>query len=467
MKIRIVYVLLLMMLSTLLPAQSFKITVLPISDKYAEYSPVIYKTKYLVFCSDRKNELVKLITDTSGKYLTDLYKIALTDSLGRHIQLFSKDVTTPFNEGPLCFTADYSKIYYTRNLHLFTKPKDIEHKKNNLGIFTATATDTGWSNIQSFPYNSDKYNVAHPVLSPDGQFLYFVSDMPGGYGGSDLYFCKRQGKKWSSPKNLGKKVNSSGNEFFPFIHPSGRLYFASDRTGGRGKLDIYYTSPVHGKWQTPLPLDTPFNSTADDFGIFVDSSFESGYFSSGRNGNDDIFHFVFQFPPFDNCDSLQDPLLCYDLYEEHALDNDTTMPLEYEWDFGDGTKARGGEVNHCFPKSGHYTVKLNVINTVTNEISYNDATYDLDIEDFIQSKIHSADTVAVNQSIKFTGSCEKFPDLTNIRYFWDFGDGQKGKGQEISHTFYLSGSYKIRLVIVGEKQQQTEKHGVFKWVTVK
>ncbi len=456
-----------LLMSNLLFAQSFKVVPLPISTDYNEFSPVIYKGKFLVFCSDRKNEFVKLITDTSGRYLTDLYQIDLKDSTGHSIHLFSKDITTPFNEGPASFSTDFSVIYFTRNLHLFTKPKDIENKKNNLGIFIATATDTGWINIRSFPFNSDDYNMAHPALSADGKYLYFASDMPGGYGGSDLYVCRKHGKKWSKPKNLGNKINSPANEFFPFIHSLYRLYFASDRNGGLGGLDIYYADQNKNRWQKALPLDTPFNSTADDFGIYVDSSFESGFFSSNRNGNDDIFKFVFQFPSFENCDSLQDPILCYDLYEEHALENDS-MPLEYEWDFGDSTKAQGGEVNHCFSKPGHYVVKLNVINTITNEISYNDATYNLDIADFIQPKIHSNDTVEVNKPTLFTASAEKFPDLMNVKFFWDFGDGNKGKGKTVTHAFSEQGIFKVRLVITGENAgKESNRHGVFKRIYVK
>jgi len=456
-----------LLISNFLSAQSFKVDPMPFSSKYNEYAPVVFKGKQLIFCSDRKNELVKVITDTTGKYMTDLYVVNLTDSLKKKISLFSKDITTPFNEGPVTFNADFSVIYFTRNLHLFTKPKDIEKKQNNLGIFSAQATDTGWTNVQPFPYNSDDYNIAHPSLSVDGKFLFFASDMPGGYGGSDLYVCVWQGDRWSKPKNLGKKINSLANEFFPFIHPSGRLYFASDRKGGYGGLDIYYADKKNKNWQLALPLDTPFNSAADDFGVFVNKSFEEGYFSSNRGGNDDVFMFTFQYPSFDHCDSLQEPVLCYDLYEEHALENDS-MPLEYEWDFGDGTKARGGEVHHCFPSAGHYTVKLNVINTVTNEVSYNDATYDLDIEDFIQPKIHCPDTISVSQEVKVSATTEKLPPLKNIRYFWDFGDRQKGIGQQLSHSYLNTGKFIIRLVVIAKNTENiTKQYGVFKEINVK
>lgn len=454
-----------LLVSNLLPAQSFKVSPMPFSSEYNEYAPVVFKRNQLVFCSDRKNDLVKVITDTAGKYLTDLYVVDLTDSLKEKITLFSKDITTPFNEGPVTFNAGFSVIYFTRNLHLFTKPKDIEKKKNNLGIFYAQTTDTGWTNIQPFPYNSDDYNIAHPALSADGQLLIFASDMPGGYGGSDLYMCIKHGKTWSKPKNLGNKINSPANEFFPFLHPSGRLYFASDRDGGYGGLDIYRADNENDMWHPALPLDTPFNSAADDFGIFVNKSFDKGYFSSNRNGSDDIFRFSFQYPSFDHCDSLQDPVLCYDLYEEHALENDS-MPLEYEWDFGDGTKARGGEVHHCFPSAGHYTVKLNVVNTVTHKVSYNDATYDLDIEDFIQPKIHCPDTVSVNQAFQLSATTEKLSSLKNVQYFWDFGNGQKGMGQFVSHTYSNAGKFTIRLVVIGNVENETKQYGVFKEVLV-
>jgi len=466
MKKKITYLGILILVSNLAVSQSFKVSPLFLSDNYAEYAPCFYKDHFLIFCSNRKNDLIKTITDTTGKYLTDLYIINLSDTGNYKIRLFSKKLTTPFNEGPVCFNKDYSKIFFTRNLHLYTKPKDIEKKKNNLGIFYATATDTGWSYIEQFPFNNDNYNIAHPALNSTNDILVFSSDMPGGYGGSDLYLCRYINGEWTKPKNLGKKINSEYNEFFPFIHSSGRLYFASDRKNSKGGLDIYFCDKDNNSWTTPLPLDTPFNSSSDDFGIYIDSTFESGFFSSNRNGNDDIFHFLFQYPSFDNCDSMQFPVLCYELYEEHALNNDTT-PLEYEWDFGDGTKARGNEVNHCFPEPANYTITLNVINKITNEISYNDAVYDLEIPDIIQPKIDCPDTAIQNIPIQFTGDSDKYPELTNVKYFWNFNDGQKAIGKQVSHTFNKQGLYKVKLVIIGkDKQNKFNTHRVFKWVTI-
>ncbi len=446
-------------------SQGFDINKVDFSTDYNEFSPYIFQNK-LLFCSDRKNTLVKTITDSVGKYLTDIYFIDLNDTSNHTPKLFSSGITTPFNEGPFCFSPDGKTIYYTRNIHLFVKTKDIEKKRNNLGIFIATKTDTGWSNVQEFEYNNEKYNVAHPAISTDGKTLFFVSDMPNGSGGSDIYYCTKKGSKWSAPKNLGNIINSSGNEFFLYFHPYGRLYFASDREGGKGGLDIYYTEIINNQWQKPVHLDVPFNSHFDDFGYISDQSFENGYFSRNTDGNDDILKFNYRYPKIEKCDSMQKPELCYDLYEENALKSDS-IPLDYEWDFGDGTKARGAEVHHCFEKAGNYIVKLNVINKVSGEITYNDATYELNIEDFIQPYINCEDSIYIEKSLQLSATTEKLIGFQPSEFFWNFGDGQKSRGQNIEHIFSSEGNFKVNLTVLGkDKDGNKKKYCVFKWVYV-
>lgn len=447
-------------------SQEYTINKVNGSTDYNEFAPFVYKDK-LLFCSDRKNTLVKTITDSVGKYMTDIYFMNLNDTTNFTHRLFSNNITTPFNEGPFCFSNDGKSFYYTRNIHLFVKTKDIEKKKNNLGIFFITKTDTGWSNIQPFAYNNEKYNVAHPTLSPDGNTLYFVSDMPNGIGKSDIYYCIKKKSQWSAPKNLGKIVNSQENEFFLYYHPSGRLYFASDRAGGKGGLDIYYTELNNNQWQKPIHLDSPLNTQFDDFGIMLDATFENGYFSRNTGGNDDIYQFNYNYPLVEKCDSMQKPQLCYDLYEENALKSDS-IPLEYEWDFGDGTTARGAEVHHCYAKPDNYTVKLNVINKISGEITYNDATYNLNIEDFIQPYINCEDTIYLEKQLKLSASTEKLSTFEPNEFFWNFGDEKKARGRNIEHIFNAHGDFKICLTVLGKDMNDDtlKKYCVFKHVYV-
>ncbi len=164
----------------------------------------------------------------------------------------------------------------------------------NLQIFTATLADNQWGNIQAFQYNSDDYSVGHPALSPDGNTLYFVSDMPGGKGGTDLYKCSKQGSGWGKPENLGGIINTEGDEMFPFMSNDGTLYFSSEGLPGLGGLDVFSTKARGNGWAEPKNLFFPINTNGDDFAFIIDPSNTYGYFSSNRaggKGDDDIYSF--------------------------------------------------------------------------------------------------------------------------------------------------------------------------------
>ncbi|MDP2112598.1 MAG: OmpA family protein, partial [Bacteroidota bacterium] len=149
-----------------------------------------------------------------------------------------------------------------------------------------------WKMTGSFRYNSDEYSVGHPSVTKDGSVLYFASDMPGGYGKSDIYFSVFSNGQWSKPFNVGPKINTEGNEFFPFISGDGVLYFSSDGHGGLGALDIYFSVPERGVFNSIENMGYPVNSSKDDFGFALDSTGMKGYVSSNRlggKGNDDLY----------------------------------------------------------------------------------------------------------------------------------------------------------------------------------
>ena len=141
---------------------------------------------------------------------------------------------------------------------------------NYLKIYTATLEGKKWKNITPFEYNGADYSVAHPWISENGKQLFFASDMPGGFGGMDIYVSELNDGNWSEPVNLGEEVNTKGNEVFPFIHADETLYFASDDHETLGGLDIFYATENGGNWDIPTNLEEPFNSEEDDFGFIVD-----------------------------------------------------------------------------------------------------------------------------------------------------------------------------------------------------
>ncbi|MDP4222990.1 MAG: OmpA family protein, partial [Bacteroidota bacterium] len=187
---------------------------------------------------------------------------------------------------------DYKEIYFTRC-------EAGKREKKGCMIMYSTRQGDKWSEPKNIGILPDSLVAAHPALSPDGNTLYFVSDMEGGYGQKDIYVSERTGagESWSKPKNLGPDINTSGNELFPYVRSNGWLYFASDGLIGMGGLDIFKAVPQpDGSWIV-TNMKAPINSPADDFGIAFEDGNEIGIFSSTRKGkgNDDLYSF--ELPP--------------------------------------------------------------------------------------------------------------------------------------------------------------------------
>ncbi|AUD02038.1 carboxypeptidase regulatory-like domain-containing protein [Spirosoma pollinicola] len=215
---------------------------------------------------------------------------------------FSRTLNTKYHEGPATFTKDGSRVIFTRNNFNEGQYRQSTDGVNKLKLFTATQTNGTWSKAEELPFNSDEYSTGHPALSkgangePD-QLLYFASDRPGGFGGTDIYVSKWTNGKWGDPINLGKEVNSKGNELFPFADEKGNIYFSSDGRAGLGDLDIFYAQLMPDGQQVRFVrnLGEPINSSKDDFGIVTDGDRNAGYFSSNRKhggADDDVYRFT-------------------------------------------------------------------------------------------------------------------------------------------------------------------------------
>lgn len=162
-------------------------------------------------------------------------------------------------------------------------------------MYSATKNGGAWGEPKLMPFSVGDHDDMHPVISIDGDKLFFASNRQGGQGGMDLYVSYRIGDSWTEPVNLGSGVNTPKNEAFPFIHADNTLYFASDgQAGGKGGFDLYYVIPEGSQWTKPVNMGDPFNTPGDDFGLIVDLNKINGYFASngrGGSGGDDIFNF--------------------------------------------------------------------------------------------------------------------------------------------------------------------------------
>ena len=335
-------------------SQRFIVKPAPFSSRiYDEFSPVFYKGG-IVFCSNQSDNSLVSYKDEQNR-LFKIFFVTKKGSTGwNHPKILAKEITTAFNDGPATFNENGNIMYYSRNNSIENSLRNISDTSNKLGIYSAELIDGIWTNIKPFTYNNPLYSFCTPALTPDGERIYFSSDMPGGSGGMDLYYCDRRNNDWDQPVNLGPVINTPKNESFPFACKYGKLFFASDGHKGFGGKDLFYTQEINGEWIVPVHLDSAINSTADDFGLVTDSTFENGYFSTNRRKTDDIFSFSSAPIEFTNCDSIKENNYCFTFYDEKQRLIDT-IPVTYKWDFGDGIIRIGKEVKHCFPGPGKYS----------------------------------------------------------------------------------------------------------------
>jgi len=262
-----------------------------------DYSPVFYRDSSLVFISNRDfTDLNKKKDKWTGDNYMKLFKAEISSKgVFAEPEKFITDINSKFHEGPATFTSDFNTIYYTRNQAV--KQKSIVDKNENtlLGIYSATLIDNKWTNLQKLPFCNDNYTVCHPALAQSDSFMIFTSDMPGGYGGMDLYVTYGTNGVWGSPENMGDMINTAGNEVFPYLDVDNNLYYSSDMLVGFGGLDIFKSYYNKNKWSEPENIGVPINGPKDDFGLVINASFSTGYFSSNRKGEDNIYMFTENF----------------------------------------------------------------------------------------------------------------------------------------------------------------------------
>ena len=281
---------------------AFEITHLDINTREADFGAVPWNDRVVFTSSRRKTEAVKREYNWDQNPFLDLYSAQRgEDGSLSDVQKLDKGIETPFHQGPAAFTGDGHCVWFTRNNPNFKKGKgenDILH----LTLYSARMTSTKLEDIQPFSYNDAAYSVGQASVSEDGETLYFVSDMPGGYGGTDIYrTTMNDSGDWSTPENLGEFINTEGDEMFPYIHYSGLLFFSSNGHKGLGGLDVY---KVHLEKHPQVidNLNAPINSSKDDFAFVIDKEFSQGYFSSNRSGGvggDDIYAFTLGRPFMD------------------------------------------------------------------------------------------------------------------------------------------------------------------------
>ncbi|RZJ70790.1 MAG: flagellar motor protein MotB [Flavobacterium sp.] len=209
---------------------------------------------------------------------------------------------TPYHNATLAFTPDLKTVFYSaNNVKKNDRLNNNDRGTNNIAITRGTIADNKLEKPEKLHFSNKDYSVGHPAISADGKWLFFSSDMPGGFGDSDIYVTEIfSDGNVGTPKNLGPVINTAGREMFPFINDS-ILYFSSDGHYGIGGLDVFESKRVKDmQFGDPMNLGAAVNSNLDDFSFIIDKEKKYGYFSSNRTGgkgDDDIYYFTRTDPP--------------------------------------------------------------------------------------------------------------------------------------------------------------------------
>lgn len=251
----------------------------------------------IVFAADKETfSSAQKQTGWTGRSYLDLYFSKKNDDgTWAAPEPLKGEVNGVYHEGPAVFNKEGTVVYFTRsNYSGSRKLKKNDKDESNLKLFRAELKDGVWTNLEELPFNSNEYSCGHPALSQDGKTVYFISDMPGGLGGTDIYKVVSKKNKdsvmeWSAPENLGAAINTAGNEMFPYMHKDGTLYFSSDAHNTLGGLDIFSSSFDGKGWSVPENLNYPINSSKDDFAFVLNDDGVTGYISSNRKDLDKIY----------------------------------------------------------------------------------------------------------------------------------------------------------------------------------
>jgi peptidoglycan-associated lipoprotein len=265
-----------------------------INSKESDFSPAYAREDYgmIYFTTSRDGVAGKKTHGATGQNFTDIFESKVDKKSKWSTPVPVDVINTEFEEGTPSFSSDFKELYFTRC-------EAGKREKRGCIIMYSKKNGDKWSDPKNIGLLPDSLVAAHPSLSKDGLTLYFVSDMAGGFGKKDIWKVTRlrTGDAWSKPVNLGPDINTAGDELFPYIREDGTLYFSSDGLIGMGGLDIFKATPQpDGSW-TVLNMKPPINSFADDFGIAFEGTNEKGIFSSTRKGkeNDDLY--TFELPP--------------------------------------------------------------------------------------------------------------------------------------------------------------------------
>lgn len=272
----------------------YRMHILGINGDKESFGVVPYGESKYLFSSIGINNKFSLKKDKKKDLYLDVYQCDL-DENEQFVQgeRLLEPVNTIYHDGPVYYDKNSKVIYITRSNIDGDEPITNENGDVILKIFTHKYVDGEWGDAEELSLNNENFSTGHPCLSADGQTLFFTSNIPGGFGGADIYKSRWEESKWGDPINLGSNVNTEGDEMFPYVSKEGIIYFASNGHAGLGGMDNFLCEPWGDKWSAAYNLGSPINTNFDDFSLLFVPGEEIGFFTSNRSGKGfgDMFFF--------------------------------------------------------------------------------------------------------------------------------------------------------------------------------
>lgn len=377
------------------------------NSEQSDFGPFVIDGKIVFASARRHNSFIEREYHWNETPFLNIYCVDENADEQDEVKLFARNLQSIYHDGPVHMSPDGNELAFTRNQFTGLVAKKRTKGFNNLKLVVATKSDNGdWQNPVDFAFNGEKFSTSHGAFSKDGNVLYFSSDRKGGFGGADIWYVKRVGENWSQPVNMGKDINTEGDEMFPFAGPEEQLYFTSNGHLGLGGLDIFRAFPNEDGYRV-VNMGYPVNTSKDDFSLYLDDSGLSGYFASNREGgkgDDDIYHFT-------------------------ALNVTNAMKI----------KVINGETGQSIPN-----INVAVTNEqsaiVTEQVSNDDGMFELSLEEQIDTvafRVGNENFLPYNQDVLVVDGMEHVIVLEPVQVYGVYGDvyllpeGLPGTGVDI------------------------------------
>ena len=332
----------------------------------------------------------------------DIYLAQNIAGTFKNPELVEGDVNTKFNEGTVAISNDNKTMFFTRNAY-----EDGDYQKNEEGvsqlkIYQAKFVNDEWQDIKPLPFTSKDYATANPSLGPDNNYLYFSSNMPGGFGNSDIYRVKiNDDSSFGEPENLGEKINTEGRENFPFVDNEGRLFFSSDGHLGFGGLDVFYIKLQNKDQENPKNAAQPVNSSADDFSFTYIANKKTGYVASNRGENPSNDN-IYQLDLIEPLDETMLDILVTDVETNNPIEKAEVAIYDNQQNMiKESSTQEDGHTQHKVISEMKYDIQVNAIDYESNSKNISAKGESMNITIPLEPVVEVIDTITIDNKIFF------------------------------------------------------------------